>query len=181
MTTLKTVQEEKTINKTSAETTAIPNQSMKGGAPMNLLKAACKRFLQLDNNDQKACKDNNYSYTLVSKLEATSYFRTLSNDELKELAQATLLVDRHLKRMNNHTRVERKLNRAYGKETTHPSTTTKETLSNMEQQSRAMRATSRKATAKTHQAINRAIKAEQQEEQLEIVEVLTDDYIKGDA
>ena len=183
MTTLKTVQEEKTINKTSAETTAIPNQSMKGGAPMQQQSAMQDAIINSNyyiNRHICNYNKNTHQHIELDQLEDfINYLKQQHNfDKIKEAYTIVGLIEQQ---RFNKLKQEYYLNLAYGNYELHPSEIAKENLSNMEQQSRAMRATSRKATAHTHQAINRAIKAEQLEEQLALVDVLIDDYIKGDA
>lgn len=167
-TTNKKSKELKTIKKTQAEETAITNTTRKedkGMTQQEILKENLTRFLQLYNNDQAALKTSGkYRYTLITKEQALEYFKTLDPKTQQEIAHATYIVNMYQVKMKNHVKDERKLNKAYGQETVHPSELPKKEESNMESQSKQMLQTQKKERAQLKALIAKAVKEAMQEE-----------------
>lgn len=169
MTTLnKKSKEIKTIKKTQVEETTISNTTRKEDKAMKqqeVLKENLTRFLQLYNNDQAALKKNSkYRYTLITKEQALEYFKTLDPKTQREIAHATYIVNMYQVKMKNYVKNERKLNKAYGQETVHPSELPKKEESNMERQSKQMIQTQKAYEDRLKAIINKAIKEAVKEE-----------------
>lgn len=169
MTTLnKKSKEIKTIKKSQVEETTISNTTRKEDKAMKqqeVLKENLTRFLQLYNNDQAALKNNSkYRYTLITKEQALEYFKTLDPKTQQEIAHATYIVNVYQTKMKNYVKNERKLNKAYGQETVHPSELPKKEESNMESQSKQMLQTQKKESAQLRALIRKAVKEAMQEE-----------------
>ncbi len=158
----------KTIKKSQAEETATTNTTRKEDKAMKqqeTLKEYLTRFLQLYNNDQAALKKNDkYHYTFITKEQALEYFKTLDPKTQQEIAHATYIVNDYQTKMKNHVKNERKLNKAYGQETVHPSELPRKEESNMERQSKQMLQTQKAYEERLNAIINKAVREAVKEE-----------------
>lgn len=107
-----------TNNKTVGKTT---KKLMKGGNNMTI-KDALLYTLKDANDYNNYRKDNKKSYTLISKIEyAQATKKILSNENLKELTQAWLVIRKYQDRLRKEVLHQRELDRVYGKQEVHPS------------------------------------------------------------
>ena len=120
-------------NKTQKSVVTQNTKSTKKGESQMTHKQALQKLMMEHNNYQEYRANNEQSFNFVSAQQLQQWAKALSKEELDLLTKTYLIQRKFQYKLSRYLVQEKKLNKAYGKETIHPSELDQDILDLMEQ------------------------------------------------
>lgn len=120
-------------NKTQKSVVTQNTKSTKKGESQMTHKQALQKFMMEYNSIQEYRAEHEQSFNFTSAQQLQQWAKTLTKEELDLLTKTYLIQRKYRHKLSKYLVQEKKLNKAYGKETTHPSELDQDILDLMEQ------------------------------------------------